>query len=155
MNEYQHVLLLPGPLFGLIVLVGLVGIVIPRRRSPAAVFLWVSAAILIVLPTAEHEYTYRYVIPAVPLACMAAALAFRRQDREAVPAEVTTAGASATVSGAAPARPNGQATAGPGAVAAPPGPGAKATPPGPDAKATPPGPDAEAAPPGGPGAQTT
>jgi hypothetical protein len=159
MNEYQHVLFLPGPLFGLIVLVGLVGIVIPRRRSPAAVFLWVSAAILIVLPTAEHEYTYRYVIPAVPLACMAAALAFRRQDREAVPAEVTTAGASATVGGAAPAAgpaaqvpepagPNGQATAGPGA-------GAEAGPPGPGAEVTPPGPGPEAVPPGGAGTQTT
>ena len=28
---------------------------------------------------AEHEYTYRYVIPALPLACMAAALAVTRR----------------------------------------------------------------------------
>ena len=26
---------------------------------------WVSAVIIMVLPTAEHEYTYRYVLPAV------------------------------------------------------------------------------------------
>ena len=43
------------------------------------------AVIILVLPTAEHEYTYRYVIPAVPLVCMAAALAFRRRDGEVRP----------------------------------------------------------------------
>ena len=83
MNEYQHIIFLPGPVFGLVVLTGLVGIIIPSRRSWPAIFLWVSAMIIMVLPTAEHEYTYRYVIPAVPLVCMAAALAFRKQDRKA------------------------------------------------------------------------
>ena len=82
MNEYEHVLFLPGPLFGLIVLAGLIGIVIPRRRSGAALFLWVSAVIIMVVPTAEHEYTYRYVLPAVPLVCMAAALAVRTRGQE-------------------------------------------------------------------------
>jgi len=53
------------------------------RRTAVAVLLWASAAILIVLPTAEHEYTYRYVLPAVPLACIAAALALRKPGREA------------------------------------------------------------------------
>ena len=42
--------------------------------------------IILALPTAEHEYTYRYVIPAVPLVCMAAALAFRRQGGDDQPA---------------------------------------------------------------------
>jgi hypothetical protein len=28
---------------------------------------------------AEHEYTYRYAVPAIPLACLAAALALRRR----------------------------------------------------------------------------
>ncbi len=76
-DTYQQIIYLPGPLLGLIVLAGLAGILIPRRRTSAAVLLWVSAIIIMVLPTAEHEYTYRYVIPAVPLVCMAAALAFR------------------------------------------------------------------------------
>ena len=101
MNEYQHILYLPGPLFGLIVLTGLVGIVMPSRRSLPAIFLWVSAVIIMVLPTAEHEYTYRYVIPAVPLVCMAAALAFRKPDRQAAAAGAATPGASAAVAGAA------------------------------------------------------
>jgi hypothetical protein len=78
MSEYQQIVFLPGPLFGLIALTGLAGILIPRRRTSAAVLLWVSAVIIMILPTAEHEYTYRYVIPTVPLLCMAAALAFRK-----------------------------------------------------------------------------
>ena len=77
MHGYQRVIFLPGPLFGLILVVGLAGILIPRRRSAAAALLWFSAVVSIVLPMAEHEYTYRYVIPAIPLACMALALAFR------------------------------------------------------------------------------
>jgi hypothetical protein len=38
-----------------------------------------------VLPTAEHENTYRYVIPAVPLVCMAAAIALRSPERTPAP----------------------------------------------------------------------
>jgi Dolichyl-phosphate-mannose-protein mannosyltransferase len=72
---YQSVIFLPGPVFALIAAIGLAGILIPRRRSGAAVLLWASAVVTVVLPIAEHEYTYRYVLPAVPLACMAAALA--------------------------------------------------------------------------------
>jgi hypothetical protein len=105
MNEYQHIIYLPGPVFGLIMLTGLVGIIIPSRRSWPAIFLWVSAVIIMVLPTAEHEYTYRYVIPAVPLVCMAAALAFRKQDRK--PAAGTAAGGALAAGGAAPAAPAG------------------------------------------------
>jgi hypothetical protein len=37
-----------------------------------------SAVIIMMLPSAEHEYTYRYVILAVALACVAAGLAFRQ-----------------------------------------------------------------------------
>jgi hypothetical protein len=81
-RAYQRLVFLPGPVFGLIVLTGLVGIILPRRRTGAAALLWVSAAILIVLPIAEHDYTYRYVLPAVPLACIAAAIALRRPGHE-------------------------------------------------------------------------
>lgn len=77
MQEYQRIVFLPGAVFALVVLTGLAGILIPRRRSADAVFLWGSAVILMVAPTAEHEYTYRYVIPTVPLFVIAAALALR------------------------------------------------------------------------------
>jgi hypothetical protein len=83
MNEYQHIVFLPGQVFALVVLTGLAGIILPRRRTAVAALLWVSALILMVLPTAEHEYTYRYVLPAVPLACIAAALAVRKPGQEA------------------------------------------------------------------------
>jgi hypothetical protein len=82
MNEYQHIVFLPGQVFALIMLTGLAGILLPRRRTAVAALLWASAAILMVLPTAEHEYTYRYVLPVVPLACIAAAIALRQPGRE-------------------------------------------------------------------------
>ena len=82
MNEYQHIVFLPGPVFALIVLTGLAGIILPRRRTAVAALLWASAVILMVLPIAEHEYTYRYVLPAVPLACIAAAMALRKPGQE-------------------------------------------------------------------------
>ncbi len=82
--RYQDRIHLPGPLFGLIAATGLGGILIPRRRTAAGVLLWASAAVIMILPVAEHEYTYRYVIPAVPLACLCAALALRNRDRDAL-----------------------------------------------------------------------
>ena len=85
-GQYEKVIFLPGPLFAVILLVGLAGLFIPGRRTATAALLWVSAAVLIVIPVAEHEYDPRYLIPAVPLGCMAAALAFRdrRKDMKAV-----------------------------------------------------------------------
>jgi hypothetical protein len=82
MNAYQNIFFLPGVVFAFIMVIGLVGIILPSRRTGAAALLWVSAVILIVLPIAEHEYTYRYVIPTVPLACIAAAIALRKPGHE-------------------------------------------------------------------------
>ena len=158
MNMYQHLIFLPGPVFGLIMLTGLVGIIIPSRRSWPAILLWVSAVIIMVLPTAEHEYTYRYVIPAVPLLCIAAALAFRKQDRKAAPEAAP--GGSLVANGAgpgAPAAPAAQAVSGsqaasgaqaaPGTQAAPAtGPAAPAAPAEPPAQAGPPAQDGPAGP---------
>jgi hypothetical protein len=56
----------------------------------------------IVVPVAEHEYTYRYVIPAIPLACMAAALAFARNPQP-TSAPSAPAGAAAQVTTESPA----------------------------------------------------
>ena len=67
----------------LILLTGVAGMILPRRRTAVVALLWVSAAVLILLPTAEHEYTYRYALPAVPLACIAAAIALRKPGKEA------------------------------------------------------------------------
>jgi hypothetical protein len=110
-NIYQHGFYLPGPLFGAIMLAGLAGILIPSRRSPAAILLWVSAVIIMVVPTAEHEYTYRYVLPAVPLACMTLALAFRKpigRRRESGQQETSRADETAGDDGAQQPLPSGQ-----------------------------------------------
>ena len=88
-DDYERVIVFPGPLFALILVAGLAGIIIPRRRTAAAALLWFSAAVSIVLPIAEHEYTYRYVVPAIPLACMAAALAFRDRSPAASSTDAT------------------------------------------------------------------
>jgi hypothetical protein len=94
-GEYQKAIYLPGPVFGAILLVGLAGLLIPRRRTSIAALLWASAVVLIVVPVAEHEYDPRYLIPAVPLGCMAAALAFRdrSKDTQADPAAAARGGA--------------------------------------------------------------
>jgi hypothetical protein len=92
---YQHFFYLPGPVFGLILLIGFAGILIPRRRLAASGLLIASAVVTVLLPIVEHEYNYRYVIAAVPLACMAAALAFRDHTGEAA-TESTLAGPALT-----------------------------------------------------------
>jgi hypothetical protein len=79
---YQRIIYLPGPVFVAILVVGLAGLLIPKRRSSVAVLLWLSAVVLIVVPVAEHEFDPRYLIPAVPLGCMAAALAFRDRRKD-------------------------------------------------------------------------
>jgi hypothetical protein len=99
-DDYQMVVSMPGPLFALIVALGFAGLFLPRRpQRLTAALLWVSALVTVVLPIAEHEYTYRYVLPAVPLACMTAALVFARREQPA------TAAAPAEPS-AAPAEPS-------------------------------------------------
>ncbi len=82
MGLYQSAIFLPGPALGLIILAGLAGLLLPGRRTWAAALLWVSGVVITVLPTAIHEYTYRYLVPAVPLFCMSAALIFRKPGQE-------------------------------------------------------------------------
>lgn len=79
LRQYQASIYLPGLVTAAILLIGLAGIIIPQRRSAAAVLAWLSAVIIIVFPVAEHEYDPRYFSPAIPLACIAAALAFRNR----------------------------------------------------------------------------
>jgi hypothetical protein len=82
MGFYQSIIFLPGPVLGLVILAGLVGLLIPSRRTWAGALLWISAVVVMVLPTAVHEYTYRYLVPAVPLFCISAALIFRKPRAE-------------------------------------------------------------------------
>jgi Dolichyl-phosphate-mannose-protein mannosyltransferase len=73
-RDYQRYVWLPGTVFGLILLAGLVlGIV--RRRLPQVLLPWLSSLALIVVPAATAEFDYRYVTTAVPFACLALAVA--------------------------------------------------------------------------------
>ncbi len=76
---YGSVIYLWGPLMGLLVAIGLVGLF--RRgqgpRTTPATFLVLSLGVgLILLPVVSVEFVWRYVLPAVVLVPMAAALAW-------------------------------------------------------------------------------
>jgi Dolichyl-phosphate-mannose-protein mannosyltransferase len=73
-RDYQRYVWLPGTVFGLILLAGLVLGVI-RRRLTQVLVPWLSSVALIVVPAATAEFDYRYVTTAVPFACLALAVA--------------------------------------------------------------------------------
>ncbi|MFL6054327.1 MAG: hypothetical protein ACJ72W_15605 [Actinoallomurus sp.] len=77
MRTYQRFFFLRGTVFGLILLAGLGALL---RRRWEALLPWTVAVAAILVPPATAEFDYRYVIPAVPMACIAAALAFTRRD---------------------------------------------------------------------------
>jgi len=87
---YQRVFFTYGPLYGAIMLAGLGGLVrfrrrpgrlvrIERRRRGATMLPWTTAVVLLVFPVAAADFDYRYMLPALPFACLAAGLALVRQ----------------------------------------------------------------------------
>jgi hypothetical protein len=75
MIGYQKVVRLPGLALGLLLLVGLYGVAVRWRELGGAVLLpWLGAVGLVLAPAATAEFDYRYLLPAAPLACMAAAI---------------------------------------------------------------------------------
>jgi Dolichyl-phosphate-mannose-protein mannosyltransferase len=113
---YQRLVFTYGPLLALIFLVGLGGVIGVRHkgwRRPREIRLrweprgttmlpWVTAVALLVFPIAIADFDYRYLLPVIPFACVAAGLAFapRRDGRRggggeqsAVPAEEIDSGA--------------------------------------------------------------
>ncbi len=74
---YQRYIYLRGTLLGLIVLIGAAGLLARWRRWGGIGLLpWLVGALLIVLPPMTAGFSYRYVLAAVPAACLAAGLAF-------------------------------------------------------------------------------
>ena len=124
---YQRVFFLPGPVFALILIVGLAGLFLPGRRSAAGAMLWLAAVTVLLLPIAEHEYNYRYALPALPLACMAAALVFRSRPAAVAatgggqPTAARTDSAAGTAGGAGPAHADASDTGAAGAGGTGPG----------------------------------
>ena len=79
MRVWQRYICLPGSVYGAILVVGLGGMVLAwRRLGGEATMPWLISVALIVIPAATAEFDYRYVLPAVPFACLAAAMAFGR-----------------------------------------------------------------------------
>ncbi|GAA1260974.1 hypothetical protein GCM10009677_10460 [Sphaerisporangium rubeum] len=77
LRAYQTQGYVRGPLLAVILLVGLVGVVARWRRLGAPVLLpWTAAVVLLVLPPMIAAFDHRYVVPVLPVACLAAGLAF-------------------------------------------------------------------------------
>ncbi|GAA4092811.1 hypothetical protein [Actinomadura miaoliensis] len=91
---YQDVFYLRGAMVGVILLVGLAGLGAMWRRVGGAAFLpWTLATGLLLAPAATAEFDYRYVLPSVPLACLAAGLAFAPEARSRLAGLVRRRGA--------------------------------------------------------------
>jgi hypothetical protein len=73
--SYQRYAYLPGTLLGVILLAGLAGMVV-RRRVGGAGMPWAFAVTILLVPPLIADFDLRYLVPAVPVACLAAALAF-------------------------------------------------------------------------------
>ena len=85
---YQKVMYLRGTFLLLFVLAGAIGVALGVRRKTRvagtgwgglALLPWLTGMALIVLPPMTAGFSYRYVLAAVPAACLAAGLAFARQ----------------------------------------------------------------------------
>ncbi len=77
MRVWQRYIWLPGTVYGGVLAIGLVGMALKWRRlgGPATVP-WLISVGLIMAPAMTAEFDYRYVLPAVPFGCLAAAMAF-------------------------------------------------------------------------------
>lgn len=102
---YQEPVYFTGIMFLLVILAGLAGVIRNWRRRGGPVLLpWFVAAIGIIAPVALHEYHYRYALPAVPVACLAAGLAFARDRAQVRKAPVTATPAATATTEALPRR---------------------------------------------------
>ena len=140
---YQEPVYFPGIVFGLVLAAGLAGAARQWRRGGGPPTLpWAVAALGIVVPVAVHEYHYRYAITVIPVACLAAGLAFARHPGpvpQAAPAPPQAA-AEPTPAGAAPEPVPARPVPGPLATAIAPGSPEPGSVPGPPGSGTAPSP---------------
>jgi hypothetical protein len=87
---YQRVFFTDGPLFAVIIVAGLGGMVrFRRQRGGPGMLPWTAAVALLIFPIAAADFSYRYLLPVLPLACLAAGLASapRRRSCNVFPAD--------------------------------------------------------------------
>jgi len=108
---YERLVFTYGPLFLVILLMGLGGVLALRRPvRPVREFLrprpfplrwqvrgtpllpWVTAVALLVTPIAIADFDYRYLLPVLPFACAAAGLSFAPPRRVSPPPPTSPAG---------------------------------------------------------------
>lgn len=93
---YERLFYTYGPLFGLILLTGLGGVLRieglkqrrPRpvwSRRAGSMLPWVTGIVLLVFPIAASDFDYRYLLPVLPFICLAAGLAFAPVKAPAAP----------------------------------------------------------------------
>lgn len=83
MVAYQERVFLPGPVLGAIFILGAAGMIFARGHRLEVMIAWGVASTLLVGPIATADFDYRYVLPAVPFACLAAGLALAPRPRPA------------------------------------------------------------------------
>src|SRR4029078_12146639 len=73
--SYQRYVYLPGTLLGRVLLAGRAGMA-GRRRVSGGGLPWAFAVTILLVPPLVADFDLRYLVPAMPVACPAAALAF-------------------------------------------------------------------------------
>jgi hypothetical protein len=77
---YQSFMYFRGTLLGVALLIGLGGVLARWRRLGGISLLpWLTGLALILIPPLTAGFSYRYVVAAVPVTCLAAGLAFARR----------------------------------------------------------------------------
>lgn len=83
LRGYQEHGFVRGPFLAVICLIGLVGVLMRLRRLGGEVLLpWAAGTMLLLLPPFIAAFDHRYVVPALPLLCLAAGLAFGARHRK-------------------------------------------------------------------------
>jgi hypothetical protein len=88
--DYQQWVYLRGTLLGAILLGGL-GVMLVRRRASLAGLPWAFAVAILVVPPLTADFDLRYLVPAVPVACLAAVLACAPGNRTCTISPAATA----------------------------------------------------------------
>ncbi|WP_329522327.1 glycosyltransferase family 87 protein [Spirillospora sp. NBC_01491] len=105
-RDYQGRRYTPGPVLGVLLGAGLLGVLVrlrPRSGWGGSVLLpWSLGAALVVIPAATADFDYRYIPPAIPFACLAAALAIIPGARTRTRAEAAVPAAGSTAAGEMP-----------------------------------------------------